>query len=289
MKCELCPRKCGIDRKNNSGFCGVGIEPKVAKAYLHMWEEPCLVGDKGSGTIFFSGCNLRCVFCQNYQISSEGVGKYITVERLAQIFQELEEKGAANINLVSPSHYVDAIIEALQIYRPNIPIVYNSNGYDSVDTLDRLKDYVDIFLVDFKYMDSELSKRLSNAENYAEVAKSAITKIREICPTEVYDENGIMKKGVIIRHLIMPNHTDDSIQILRWIKDHIDNPTISLMGQFTPMYKASEYEDINRPLKPIEYKRVSKAMLDMGLCQGYLQELTSATEEYTPVWDYEGI
>lgn len=288
MKCNGCPRKCNIDRMKGVGVCGVGFQPKVAKAYLHKWEEPVISGKNGSGTIFFSGCNLKCVYCQNYRISHQGQGKYITFERLAEIFKELEESGATNINLVSPSHYVDAIINALNIYRPHIPIVYNSSGYDSAENLEKLKDYVDIFLVDFKYYSSELSKKYSNAQDYPEVAKNAILKMRELQPKEVI-ENDIMKKGVIIRHLVLPNSTDDSIEILKWIKDNIKNPFISLMGQYTPMYNSDKFSDINRKIKPIEYKRVESFMLSLGLTEGYTQELISADGCYVPNFDGEGV
>jgi len=288
MKCSLCPRKCNIDRSVNVGTCGVGVLPKVAKAYLHKWEEPCISYLKGSGTVFFSGCNLKCVYCQNHEISHKAFGKYITYEKLADIFKDLEEDGATNINLVSPTHYINAIRDALEIYRPNIPIVYNSNGYEDLDSLEKIKDYIDIYLVDFKYYDNALASRLSHAEDYPEVAKKAICKMREYQPKEIY-ENDILKKGVIIRHLILPNHTDDSINILKWIKENIFHPTISLMGQYTPMYNAHKHTDISRKLKPIEYKLVSQAMLNLGLVNGYFQELDSADESYTPIWDLSGI
>ena len=289
MICRDCPRSCGVDRSKTVGFCGVGNMPRVAKAYLHKWEEPVLTGKNGSGTVFFSGCNLKCEYCQNYKISQENYGKYITPSKLAEIFKNLENAGASNINLVSPSHYIRAIIEALEIYRPNIPIVYNSNGYDLIESLDLIKDYIDIFLVDFKYMDSELSKRLSKAEDYSVVAKSAIQKMREIIPEEQFDENGNLIRGVIIRHLVLPSHTDDSIEILTWIKDNIKNPYISLMGQYTPMYKADRHLDINRVLKAIEYKIVQQKMVDMGLTNGFTQELSSADSCYTPDFDLQGV
>lgn len=288
MICNKCPRGCNVDRSKTTGVCGVGDMPRVAKAYLHMWEEPAITGKNGSGTVFFSGCNLKCIYCQNYKISHEGFGKYITIEKLANIFKDLEEKGASNINLVSPSHYVDAIKKALDIYKPNIPIVYNTSGYDSVETIEELKDYVDIFLVDFKYFDSDLAKALSKAPDYPEVAKSAILKMREIVPEEIF-EGEILKKGVLIRHLVLPNHTDDSINILTWIKENIKNPFISLMGQYTPMYKSAMCEDINRVLKPIEYKIVEEKMISLGFTNGYTQELSSATDCYTPVFDCEGV
>lgn len=288
MKCNICPRRCNVDRDTHFGVCGVHSKPKVAKAYLHMWEEPCISGDSGSGTIFFSGCNLRCEYCQNFEISHLGVGKEIEVERLAEIFRELEESHATNINLVTPSHYVYAIKEALDIYRPNIPIVYNCGGYESLEGLEVLKDYVDIYLVDFKYMSGELAGRLSGARDYSDVAKRAILKMREYQKEDVFDGE-LLKKGVVIRHLILPNHTDDSIEILRWVKDNLGNPIISLMGQYTPMYHAKDIEDINRPLKPIEYKMVLKKMQELGLDNGYVQELSSASDTYTPIWDLQGV
>lgn len=277
-----------MDRDKSAGVCGVPFAPKVAKAYLHKWEEPCISGENGSGTVFFSGCNLKCVYCQNYDISSEARGKVISVQRLAEIFKELEEKGATNINLVSPSHYVEAIISALNIYRPNIPIVYNSNGYDSLETLEKLKGYVDIFLVDFKYADSNLALKYSRALDYAEVAKANILKMRELVSNEEFDGE-IMKRGVIIRHLILPNHVDNSIKVLEWIADNVKNPFISLMGQYVPMYRAKDFKEISRPLKPIEYKIVEKKMLELNLTQGYTQELSSAEECYTPKFDMEGV
>lgn len=289
MICNICPRKCNIERSKDVGVCGVGELPRVARASLHMWEEPVISGTAGSGTIFFSGCNLKCVFCQNYKISHEHFGKYITHERLAQIFQEFEQKGASNINLVSPSHYVLAIKKALDIYKPNIPIVYNTSGYDSLECLEILKDYIDIYLVDFKYWDSELAKRLSKAPDYPEIAKLAISKMREYQPTEVFGQDGMLKKGVLIRHLVLPNHTDDSIHILDYIKENIPNPYISLMSQYTPMYKAYLHDDINRNLKPLEYKIVEEHMVKLGLKNGFAQEFSSASACYVPEFNNEGV
>lgn len=289
MICNNCPRKCNIDRSKATGVCGVGDMPRVARASLHKWEEPIISGKAGSATVFFSGCNLKCCYCQNYKISHENVGKYITYDRLAEIFKELESQGAMNINLVSPSHYTHAIKKALDIYRPNIPIVYNSSGYDSLSELEELKDYIDVFLVDFKYFDSDLSKRLSKAPDYPEVAKSVILKMREIVPNEVYSDDGMLKKGVIIRHLVLPNHTDDSIKILDWIKENIPNPLVSLMSQYTPMYKAVLHTDIDRRLKPLEYKIVEEHMVKIGLTNGFAQELSSSDACYVPDFDGSGV
>lgn len=288
MLCNNCPRGCNVDRDKKFGVCGVPFAPKVAKAYLHKWEEPCISGENGSGTVFFSGCNLKCVYCQNYDISSEAKGKVISVQRLAEIFRELEEKGATNINLVSPSHYTDAIISALNIYRPKIPIVYNSNGYDSPQTLEKLRGYVDIFLMDFKYAYNDLALKYSSARDYVEVAKANILKARELVPNEQFDGE-VMTKGVIIRHLILPTHIDNSIEVLKWIAENVKNPFISLMGQYTPMFNAHKYPEIDRKLKPLEYKIVENKMLELGLTRGYTQDLSSAVEEYTPSFDYEGV
>ena len=288
MICNNCTRKCGIDRDHFVGVCGVQNNPKVAKAYLHKWEEPIISAGNGSGTVFFSGCNLKCVYCQNFDISHNAFGKEISINRLAEIFKELEEKGASNINLVSPSHYVLAIKEALGIYRPNIPIVYNSSGYDSLESLEILKDYIDRYLVDFKYFDENLARKYSNAENYPEVAKSVIKKMREYKPSEIV-EDGVMKSGVIIRHMVLPSHIDDSKNVLKWIKENVDNPFISLMGQYTPMYRAKEFPEINRKLKPLEYKIVEEYMVKLGLTNGYSQELTSADESFTPIFDLDGV
>ena len=289
MICNNCPRKCNIDRSKNTGVCGVGELPRLAKASLHKWEEPIISNSVGSATIFFSGCNLKCCYCQNYKISHEHFGKYITYERLAEIFREMEEKGASNTYLLSPSHYTHAIKQALDIYRPHIPVVYNSSGYDSVETLEELKGYIDIFLVDFKYFDPELSKRLSKAPDYPEVAKNAILKMRELVPAEEYGEDGMLKKGVIIRHLVLPNHTDDSIAILDWIKDNVNNPLVSLMSQYTPMHKSVMHPDIDRRLKPIEYKVVEEYMVSIGLTNGFTQELDSASACYVPDFDGSGV
>ena len=270
------------------GVCGVSDTPRLAKAYLHKWEEHIMSGDSGSGTGFFSGCNLRCVYCQNYTISHNCYGKDVSIEKLAEIFRKLETMGASNINLVSPSHYTEAIIKALDIYRPNIPIVYNSSGYDSIEQLESLKNYVDVFLVDFKYFDSNIAQKYSHAIDYPEVAKRAILKMRDIQPNNII-ANGIMQKGVIIRHLVLPGQTRDSINILKWIKDNVRDPFISLMGQYTPMHRANEYPEINRTLKPIEYKVVLEKMIALGLQEGYSQELSSASDCYTPIFDCEGV
>ncbi len=289
MKCDLCPRKCGINRNESVGFCGVTNTLKVARAGLHFWEEPIISGASGSGTIFFSGCNLKCVYCQNYDISSEAFGKEITIKRLAEIFKELEEKGANNINLVTPSHYAKQIVEALKIYRPNIPIVYNTSGYDSLEVLKLVEGWVDVYLTDLKYCSSELSKKYSKAENYFEVATSAILEMVRQQPNNVF-ENGMLKKGVVVRHMVLPTHTQDSFKVLDWIKQNLgDEALVSVMGQYTPYYNSKNYPEINRKLKPLEYKMVLNHCIKLGLTNGFSQELDSASEEYIPPFNLEGV
>lgn len=289
MICDICPRKCNIDRSKAVGFCGMTNTVKLAKADVFMWEEPCISGTNGSGAVFFSGCNLRCCFCQNFQISNQNFGKEISTKRLAQIFKELAEKDVHNINLVSPSHFVNQIIEALKIYKPKIPIVYNSNGYESVETIKKLKNYVDIYLVDLKFCSSELSQRYCKANNYFEVATSAIKEMISQKP-KVIVQNGIMKQGVIIRHLVMPNQTADSLKILQWIADNAkENCLVSLMCQYTPYFNAKNFPEINRKLKPIEYKIVLTRANELGLTNGYAQDMSSATEDFIPLWDLKGV
>ena len=289
MICELCPRNCKIDREIKSGFCGMTSTVKLAKADVFMWEEPCISNTNGSGAIFFSGCNLKCCFCQNYKISSGGLGKEISVERLAKIFKELESKGVNNINLVSPSHYVNQIVEALKIYKPKVPIVWNSNGYEKVETIKMIEKYVDIFLVDIKFYSSALSQKYCSAKNYFEFASSAILEMLSARPKLVFDGD-ILKSGVIVRHLVMPNCTNDSIKILEWLSSIKKKEfLLSLMGQYTPYFNSDKYPEINRPLKPIEYKIVLQKAKELGLTNGYIQELSSSNENYIPIWDFKGV
>ena len=286
MNCNLCPRACNIDRSITAGYCKVN-KLVVSLAMLHYGEEPCISGSEGSGTIFFAGCNLRCVYCQNSEISSEVYGKEITVERLSQIFYELESKGANNINLVTPSHYVNEIIEALKIYKPKIPVVYNTISYDKVETIELLSEYVDIFLADFKYYSSELSLKYSGAKDYFEVGSKAIKKMRELIPQDEFDSEGRMKKGIIIRHLVLPNATSDSVKVLSYIAENFPNTLVSIMGQYTPKFKACNFSEISRPLKPLEYKMVLKCAEKLGL-NGYSQDLSSSGE-YIPTFDLSGV
>ena len=290
--CTLCPRECRADREISAGICGGGLLPRAAKAYLHMWEEPCISGTRGSGTVFFSGCSLKCCFCQNYKISAENFGKEITTHRLAEIFLELQEKGAHNINLVSPTHYVPQIISALDKCKKwlHIPVAYNSGGYEKTETLELLKGYVDIFMPDIKYFSSELSEKYSSAPDYFEYASKAVSKMIELAGKPVIDENGIMKKGVIIRHMVLPSHRKDSEAVLREIDRLFDKESflMSLMSQYTPFYKSSEHKEINRRISTYEYERVAELAALLGF-KGYMQERSSAKEEYTPDFDLIGI
>lgn len=286
MICNLCPRKCSAERNETEGkgFCGLGTLPRVARVAPHMWEEPCISGEKGSGAVFFSGCTLRCVFCQNYAISANNNGRSIKVSELAEEFKKLEAIGVHNINLVSPTPYIGAIIEALEIYRPKIPIVYNSSGYENVETLRRLEGYVDIYLPDFKYADDELAVRYSKAPNYVETATNAVKEMLRQTGEPVFDGE-MMRSGVIVRHLVLPNHTKNSVRCLEHISENFKGALVSLMGQYTPVYKALENEKLNRKITRREYDKVKSKLFELEL-DGFAQELSSADEKYIPSWDY---
>ena len=290
MICTLCPRNCRAEREDaqGRGVCGVGTMPKIARAALHMWEEPCISGARGSGAVFFSGCGLKCIFCQNEAISHGGEGEVVSVERLAEIFRELEAQGAHNINLVTAAQFVPSVIEALELYRPNIPIVYNSSGYERVDTLKMLEGYVDIYLPDFKYIDGQIAKLLSGAADYPQVAMAAIAEMLRQTGPAVYDEEGMMLRGTQIRHLVLPGLTGDSMKILSTIADEFPGAAVSLMGQYVPFGKALDMPGLNRRLKKKEYARVLAHMEMIGL-PGYRQELESASEAFVPAFDGTGV
>lgn len=291
MMCNLCPRRCNTkrtDTENLKGFCKTPLRPKVARAALHFWEEPIISGKNGSGTVFFSGCNLRCVFCQNSEISHQGFGKEISYERLAQIFKELEALGAHNINLVSPSHYVYAIKEALKLYKPNIPIVYNSGGYDSVEALRELEGLIDIFLLDLKYLSPERAALYSGAFDYPEISKKAILEAIRQQPENVI-EKGIMKKGVIIRHLLLPQGTKEAMAVFDWVRENALGTHFSIMSQYLPLGKAKEMPIINRPVTKREYEKVIDYIIGSEYPYVFTQELKSAREEYIPLWNLEGV
>ncbi len=287
--CTLCPRRCGIDRRTERGFCQSGVMPKIARAALHYWEEPCISGTKGSGTIFFSGCNLRCVYCQNRDISSGGFGKEISSERLAEIFKDLEVKGAHNINLVTPTHFVPSITAALDLYRPKIPVIYNCGGYENLETIDALKGYVDIYLTDIKYLNGEYSLRYSGAADYFPRAYAAAKgMIDQIGAPEFKD--GLMTRGVIIRHLCLPSLRKDSIALIEQLaKLPKGSFVLSLMSQYTPAGDANKYPEINRRITTFEYNSVVDRAISLGLTNGYTQDRRSAKEEYTPPFDLEGV
>lgn len=292
MICNLCPRKCGAVRTAHSGngFCKMGELPVVARVAPHYGEEPCISGTKGSGTVFFSGCTMRCVYCQNYEISNEDGGRTITPERLAECYKELEDKGVHNINLVTADHFAHAVVKSLGIYKPRIPIVYNCSGYTSPKTLSMLDGLVDIYLPDFKYADDFLAVKYSSAPNYVNTAVAAIHEMTFQVGLPQFDDDGIMKKGVIVRHLILPAHTKNSLEVLDIVKRRFgDQVLLSLMCQYIPMGKVSdrEFSRINRKITRREYDKVKLEMMRLGI-DGFTQELSSADESYVPEWDFEG-
>lgn len=288
--CTLCPHNCKVNRlEGERGRCYCNDKLRIALASLHYYEEPCISGKNGSGTVFFSNCNLNCIYCQNHEISQEHKGKDITVEELANIFLDEQEKGANNINLVTPTSYVYHIIEALDIAKKrglSIPIIYNTNGYENVETIELLKGYIDVYLPDLKYYSNELSKKYSRIDNYFEVAKSDIKKMYEQVGTPIFNEDGIIQKGVIIRHLVLPNHILNSKHILKWVKENLPNDIyISVMAQYFPTYKAKHDELINRKLTKKEYKQIEEYLYSLDLENGYIQELGEHEEEYVPAFD----
>ncbi|HWQ73802.1 MAG TPA: radical SAM protein [Syntrophomonas sp.] len=291
--CNLCPRLCGTDRSTQTGYCQSGNQLKAARAALHFWEEPCISGSRGSGTIFFSGCTLRCCYCQNYRISSEGFGREISAARLAEICLELQAQGAHNINLVTASHYLEPVIAALDMIKDElrIPVVYNNSGYERVEVVRQLKDYVGIFLPDFKYYSDELAWKYSRARDYFTTAAAAISAMIEQTGATLFDGDGIMQKGVIIRHLVLPGAAGDSRRLLQWISENLPPGKfmLSLMSQYTPAYKSSEHHEINRRVTTLEYEKVVEEAIRLGLTDGFMQERSSAKAEYTPPFDLEGI
>lgn len=293
FKCNLCPRKCNTQRKaltdSGKGFCNMGENPVVARAALHFWEEPPISGTNGSGTVFFSGCNLKCVFCQNEEISSGCFGKEITVERLRKIYFELINQGAHNINLVTGTHFINAIAKSLEQPLP-VPVVYNCGGYESIDSLKLLEGKVQIYLPDLKYADNELALKYSDAPNYFEIATNAIKEMFRQVGKYEFDENGIMTKGVIIRHLILPNNLENTKRVIDWVKDNFNDGEVlfSLMSQFTPN-KTCKIPELSRRLTQDEYDEIEDYLFDSGIEDGFFQELSSAKEEYIPPFNLEGV
>ena len=290
MLCNLCPRQCGAERteKEGNGYCRTGLTPRIARAALHYWEEPCISGIRGSGTVFFSSCTLDCKYCQNYEISHGGFGQGVSVERLADIFRELCEQGAHNLNLVTGTHYWPKIREALDLYRPPIPVVWNTGGYERAETIRSMKGYVDIFLPDLKHVSSRLSALCADAPDYFDQASQAVKAMCEQAGPPVYDENGIMQSGVIVRHLILPGCTADSMRVLDFIAEELPAGTpVSLMRQYTPIPQCT-VKGLGRRITDKEYERVY-AHLQMLELIGYTQEKSSAAKEYTPPFDLTGV
>ncbi len=287
--CRLCPRDCGIDRTKNIGVCGASDKVKVALVSIHNFEEPCISGKNGSGTVFFSNCNLRCVYCQNFKISRNGFGKEISIKRLAEIFLEQQKRGVNNINLVTPTMYVDSIIEALKMAKSKglvIPIVYNSSGYEKVETIKKLDGLIDVYLPDFKYATNRLSKKYSGVNNYVESAISSISEMIKQVGKPVFNDDGIITKGVIIRHMILPNNVLNSKMVLKKIKEKFsDNVLVSIMAQYFPSGDANKYPEINRKITKDELKEIEEYLIKLNITNGYIQELGEHEEEYVPNFD----
>lgn len=292
--CLLCPRKCGINRSTGqTGVCGVSSEIKVARAALHYWEEPCISGKRGSGAVFFSGCSLHCVFCQNREISDGKVGKVISKERLSDIFMELADKGANNINLVTPGQYIPDIVWAVNDAKSRgmkLPIIYNTSGYENVTELKLLEGIVDVYLPDFKYMDSTLSARYSRAKDYPSVAKQALSEMVRQQPDVVIDNaTGLIQKGVIVRQLLLPGHVNDAKAVLKYLYDtYHDHVYISMMSQFTPI-ALKDYPEINRTVTRREYERLVDYALEIGITNAFIQEGDVAKDSFIPAFDCEGV
>lgn len=290
-KCEICPHKCKINRNNNQiGRCKATDKIKIGLYSTHNFEEPCISGKKGSGTVFFSNCNLNCVYCQNYEISQQGKGKEITIEELSNIFLKQQEKGVENINLVTPTSYVPQIIEALKIAKSQglkLPIVYNTNGYENIETIKQLEGYIDIYLPDLKYAENDIGKKYSKIEKYFETATIAIKEMERQVGKPQFDENGVMTKGIIVRHLVLPNNIENSKKIIKWMKENLNKETyISIMAQYFPTYKAKteEYKEINRKLTSKEWEEIENYIDELDFEKGFIQELGEHEEEYVPKW-----
>ena len=293
-RCTLCPRCCNANRYNNeTGFCNMTKDLIVARASLHFWEEPIISGKKGSGTVFFSGCNLKCVFCQNFNISTNNFGKKISIKRLSEIFLELQNKGANNINLVTPTHFVPQIIEALKISKENglsIPIVYNSSGYETIDTIKLLNGYIDIYLPDFKYFDNKYALKYSKCPNYFEYASSALNEMVKQVGNPKFDGNRMLVKGVIVRHMLLPGLLEDSKKIIHYLVDkYNDDIFISIMNQYTPTNNLDKYKEINRTVSKNEYQELIDYAIDLGIKNGFMQEGETQKASFIPEFDTSGV
>lgn len=291
-KCEICPRKCKVNRYEKKGYCRCDDKVRIALVSKHYFEEPCISGRNGSGTIFFSNCNLNCIFCQNHDISQGGKGIDVTIERLAEIMLEQQERGANNINLVTPTMYVEQIIKAIDIAKKNglnIPIVYNTNGYEEVETIKKLTGYIDIYLPDFKYFTNELAIKYSKAPNYFEKVTSALIEMQSQFDEYVFDGE-IMKKGMIVRHLVLPNHIQNSKNVLKWIKDNLRKDIyVSVMAQYFPTYKAIGDELIGRKLSFSEYRKIEQYFYSLDIENGYIQDLGKHEEEFVPDFNMNNV
>lgn len=290
-ECTACPRSCKAYRGAHEGvgFCRAGMLPKIARIAPHYWEEPCISGKNGSGAVFFSGCTLRCVYCQNYEISARGFGKETTPRELAESYQRLEEQGVHNINLVSASHYIDAVLESFSIYKPRVPVVYNCSGYESVESLRRLKGYVDIYLPDFKYADDEKAVRYSSAPGYRETALHAVKEMVRQAGKPRFNEDGMLQGGVLVRHLVLPMNTKNSMAVLELLAREFGNEIlVSLMAQYVPCGQAERFPEINRKITAREFQKVSNRLFALGL-DGFVQERKAADKGYIPDFDLTGV
>ncbi|MDF2881175.1 MAG: Fe-S protein [Clostridiaceae bacterium] len=292
--CKLCRRSCGVNRlKGEIGYCKAGVDVKVARAALHYWEEPCISGKNGSGTIFFSNCNLNCVFCQNHQISQEGTGRYISIEKLSNLFLEQQERGAHNINLVTPTHYIPQIIASLQIAKSKglkLPILFNTNSYISVDALKLLNGYVDVYLPDLKYFNDKYATKYSNAPGYFKQAAAAIEEMFSQVGEATFNKDGIITKGIIIRHLMLPGLLFDSKKVADYIHTTYGNSVyMSIMNQYTPLFKSCKYNEINKPLNPAHYDSLVNYCLNIGIINGFIQESGTSSDKFVPEFNFEGL
>lgn len=289
--CCLCPRRCNINRYEKKGFCGMGTEILSAKVSLHKWEEPCISYKNGAGTVFFTGCNLHCCFCQNNSISNEFFGKPLTDNRLADIFLSLQDKGADNIELVTPTHFIPSIIHALDLVKNKIqiPIIYNSGGYELPETIDLLNGYIDVYMPDLKYFSSEISARYSNAPDYFKYASESILAMTRQTGKPIYNSNGGLIKGTLIRHLVLPSHRHDSMKIMEWISENIPDNLVSIMNQYTPFdFIDEKFSEIKRRLTKMEYNSVIHYAEKLGI-NGYTQQQSSVGEKYVPDFDLSGL
>lgn len=282
--CRLCPRSCAVVRtaEEGRGWCACAAEAKIARAALHMWEEPCISGTRGSGAVFFSGCTLRCKFCQNYEISAQGLGRKVSAQELSEIFVSLEQQGAHNINLVTGTQFIPVIISALELHRPRIPIVWNTSGYETSAAIDTLAPYVDIWLPDIKYALSHIAQKYSGAPDYPDVAFAAVRKMQSLQPELVLNEQGIAERGVIVRHLVLPSNTRNSLAVLERIKrELLPNTTVSIMAQYTPHGALEECPELKRRITEREYDKVLDAALELEI-DGFAQDLSAADDDYIP-------